>query len=90
MLVLPRPVKYDKFGARTADYDERTWFLKIQEEIFEAFNAPDNLQRAEELTDVITVCTSYLAALGFDQNARDVIQSRVNDKNDRRGYFKED
>lgn len=42
---------------------------------------------AMELTDVITVCTSWLDALGYDEEARAEIQGKVNDKNCRRGYF---
>ena len=42
---------------------------------------------AEELTDVITVCTSWLDALGYDEVKRAEIQGKVNDKNCRRGYF---
>ena len=41
---------------------------------------------AEELTDVITVCTSWLDALGYDEVKRAEIQGEVNDKNCRRGY----
>ena len=42
---------------------------------------------AEELTDVITVCVSWLDALGYDEKARGVVQWRVNEKNKKRGYF---
>lgn len=42
---------------------------------------------ATELTDVITVCTSWLDALGYDEVKRAEIQGKVNDKNCRRGYF---
>ena len=42
---------------------------------------------AEELTDVITVCTSWLDALGYDEVARAEMQEKVNDKNRRRGYW---
>ena len=40
-----------------------------------------------ELTDVITVCVSWLDALGYDEKARGVVQWRVNEKNKKRGYF---
>ena len=89
MYELPVPVKKDNFGWSVANYDERQWFLKLQEEIFEAFNTTSMQERAQELTDVITVCTSYLHALGFDQNARQELQRAVNVKNAARGYFKE-
>ena len=42
---------------------------------------------ALELTDVITVCTSWLYALGYDEKARGEVQRRVNEKNKKRGYF---
>lgn len=45
---------------------------------------PEDL--AEGLTDVITVCTSWLDALGYDEVKRAEIQGEVNDKNSRRGY----
>ena len=42
---------------------------------------------AMELTDVITVCTSWLDALGYDEEARAETQERVNEKNKARGYW---
>ena len=42
---------------------------------------------AEELTDVITVCVSWLDALGYDEAARGELQRIVNEKNKERGYF---
>ena len=48
----------------------------------------DDVERlAEELTDVITVCVSWLHALGYDEKARSEVQRRVNQKNKKRGYF---
>lgn len=41
----------------------------------------------EELTDVITVCTSWLDAFGYDEVARGKLQERVNEKNKARGYW---
>ena len=89
MYELPLPVKRDGDGRLVKSYDEFEWYLKLQEEIYEAFIVDDKQRRAEELTDIITVCTSYLAALGFDKNARCVLQAKLNGKNDERGYFKE-
>lgn len=40
-----------------------------------------------ELTDVITLCTSWLDALGCDEEERGEVQRRVNEKNEKRGYF---
>mgnify|MGYP000885983812 CR=1 FL=1 len=42
---------------------------------------------AMELTDVITVCTSWLDALGYDEAERGRIQQVVNDKNHKREYW---
>lgn len=42
---------------------------------------------ALELTDVITVCTSWLYALGYEEDGRAAVQFRVNKKNKARGYF---
>ena len=42
---------------------------------------------AEELTDVITVCVSWLHALGYDEYLRSEVQKRINEKNHRRGYW---
>lgn len=42
----------------------------------------------EELTDVITVCTSWLASLGYDEAERGRIQRAVNEKNRKRGYWR--
>ena len=44
---------------------------------------------AEELQDIITVCTSYLEALGFDEAKRSQLAKKVNEKNRKRGYFEE-
>lgn len=43
-----------------------------------------------ELTDVITLCTSWLDALGCDEEERDEWQRRVNEKNRMRGYHEEE
>jgi len=42
---------------------------------------------AEELTDVITVCVSWLDADGWDEEARGELQREVNEKNKAREYF---
>ena len=43
-----------------------------------------------EITDVITLCTSWLDALGCDEEERDEWQRRVNQKNRMRGYHEEE
>ena len=42
---------------------------------------------AEELTDVVTVCVTWLASLGYDDVERGRIQRAVNEKNRARGYW---
>ena len=56
----------------------------LLEERLSAAYAKDRL--AEELTDVITVCVSWLDALGYDEEARGEVQKRVNEKNRERRY----
>ena len=48
-----------------------------------------NNRLAMELTDVITVCVSWLYALGYDETAREKLQAQVNEKNRKRGYHDE-
>jgi hypothetical protein len=42
---------------------------------------------AMELTDVKTLCESWLYAEGWDEEERDELQRIVNEKNKERGYF---
>ena len=42
---------------------------------------------AMEITDVKTLCESWLCAMGYDEEARGNLQKRVNEKNKKRGYF---
>ena len=42
---------------------------------------------AMELTDVKTLCESWLYAEGWDEEERDELQRLVNEKNKERGYF---
>ena len=78
------------------------WIAKLSEETNEVVQAALKVRRlaevdgnfhdaevnlAEELTDVITVCTSWLHALGYDKYLRGEVQKRVNEKNKARGYF---
>lgn len=67
-------ILYDAFDVAINNVDEK------------AVRFAENLM-AEELTDVITVCTSWLASLGYDEAERGRIQRAVNDKNHRRGYW---
>lgn len=96
---LPRPVIRDGNGKLTKNYSTFDWYLKLQEEIFEVMEVEADINRdwnarsyedvAEEIADVITVCTSWLETLGYDEEKRSEIFRRVNEKNEKRGYFKE-
>ena len=70
----------------------KDWFAKINEEVFEAHEAiffGDKNKIAEEVTDIITVCTSFLEYLGISKNERMAVQRSVNIKNHNRGYWRE-
>ena len=94
--ILPRPVVRDGNGKLATDYSPRDWYLKLQEEIFEVMEnvtdaetgLSDKKSIAEELADVITVCISWLEALGFDEKKRSEFFAQVNEKNEKRGYFR--
>lgn len=93
------PVLHDKHQTCDANTSARVWFQKLQEEVMEAHEkavcyqlaGEDDEDRraglAEELTDIKTVCETYLNALGYDGCERAAIQRRVNAKNKRRGYL---
>lgn len=49
------------------------------------FDVADEEALAEKLTEIITVCTSWIDALGYDEVKRGKLQERVNEKNLRRG-----
>ena len=57
------------------------------DQFFDCIERADEEDLAEKLTDVITVCTSWIDALGYDEVKRAEIQRKVNDKNRRRGYW---
>ena len=90
------PVPCDCTGVNT----HHDWFAKLLEEVGEVssaiadlYDADNDTERhckehlAEELTDVITVCTSFLDWLGYNKKARILKQAEVNLKNAKRGYF---
>ena len=76
------------------------WAAKLNKVVYEVIRGVAYIERvtdeaddddvehlAEELTDIITVCTSWLHALGYDEKARGELQKRVNEKNRERGDF---
>lgn len=86
--ILPRPVIHDGNGKLIKNYTPRDFYLKFQEEIFEEFEDKEYVNHYE-IADVITVCISYLNAIGYNEEGRSEIFRRVNEKNEKRGYFKE-
>ena len=95
--ISPQPVRRDGKGKSVKDYSSRDWLLKVQEEVFEVaeFQGCSNSAQAremlaEELTDVITVCISWLETLGYNEQKRAELFIKVNEKNEKRGYFKEE
>lgn len=95
---MPMPVLHDKHQTYDANTPMRAWFEKIEEEVLEAheqavfleiFSNEDSRKAlAYELTDIKTVCETFLNALGYDASARADIQCEVNEKNSKRGYLK--
>ena len=80
------------------DAERMAWIAKLVEETNEVVQEAEIIEEnwcsvsatdrlAEELTDVITVCVSWLDALGYDEYLRGEVQKRVNEKNKARGYF---
>ena len=79
------------------------WMDKLREEMEEVIAEAERIELNEntgalggdkehlagELTDVITVCVSWLDALGYDEEERDEWQRLVNEKNRKRGYHEE-
>ena len=90
-------------GAQTAEWiaklsEETNEVIQEAKEMAELFENqcavvdPEEMEAVQErlaleLTDVITVCTSWLHALGYDEYLRGEVQRRVNEKNKKRGYF---
>jgi predicted house-cleaning noncanonical NTP pyrophosphatase (MazG superfamily) len=83
---LPMPVRNDG-KVKVVDYTHRDWVLKIKEEVAETMEAGSPEEMAEEITDIITVCTSWLEAVGYDANERRRLCIAVNLKNQSRGYL---
>ena len=57
------------------------------DQFFDCIESEDIEALAEKLTDVITVCTSWLDAFGYDEVARGKLHEKVNEKNCKRGYW---
>ena len=55
------------------------------ESIESCFFGEDN--EVEELVDIIACCVTRLEILGYDDDARQILYLKVNEKNRKRGYF---
>lgn len=87
----PIPVKRCKIDGAEQDVKEwavKQWFAKINEELDELKVAlirwdddDADIAITDEAADTITVITSMLEAMGFDENQRNEAQQRVNEKN---------
>ena len=68
-MILPLPVKKNKFGERVADISVDRHYRQIAEEIIEACTAQGKNDEARKLVDVITCCVTRL----------DILQDYVDD-----------
>lgn len=83
---LPMAVRND--GKKSVDkYTQNEWGGKVKEELSEVLTAGSPDEQAEEIADIITVCTSWLETLGYDFADRKRIFKAINVKNNKRGYF---
>nr|DAT07995.1 MAG TPA: hypothetical protein [Caudoviricetes sp.] len=67
-------------------YEVIKW-VAYMDNFLDCVDRDDEACLAEELTNVITVCTSWLDALGYNEARRGEMQRLVNEKNKDRGYF---
>ena len=84
----PRPVKHDRKNPNPVKtWKKEEWLAKLKEELQEVENAKGNNARAKELSDLITVATSWQEHMGFGFTDRLKIQQETNEKNESRGAF---
>ena len=57
------------------------------DQFFDCIERADEEDLAEKLTEIIKVCTSWIAALGYDEAKRGELHRRVNEKYKARGHF---
>ena len=90
MSKFPVPVMRDRQMIYSKDTGLDVWLKKLREEYREAaVEAADGNTEAlaMELQDIIHVCTTWQATLGYNLDKRQVLCQRVNFKNFKRGYF---
>lgn len=83
---LPMPVRNDG-TVSVVNYTNKDWALKVKEELGEVMTSSSPEEEAEEIADIITVCTSWLENIGYDFSARKQLFRAINVKNNNRGYF---
>lgn len=82
--------RFRHMGARVIAYDPKKCRLYKEAVKDEArlSIAKEHSNEAEELMDIITVCTGRLAAIGYDTAKKwHELAIKVNKKNGERGYF---
>ncbi len=84
----PLPVVRDS-KSNVKEYSLLDWAYRVREELDEALAADSPIYRAEEIADTITVCVSWLNAMGYSEQARSFLFRKVNEKNKNRGYMEE-
>ena len=57
------------------------------DQFFDCIERADEEDLAEKLTEIIKVCTSWIAALGYDEAKRGELHRRVNEKYKAHGDF---
>ena len=61
--------------------------VAYMDQFLDCVDCDDEAHLAENLTNVITLCTSWLAVLGYDEARRGELQRLVNEENKKRGCF---
>lgn len=93
MDMMIKPVLWDrKLKLNVKDLSPHYWSGKVKEEAQEALaalEAGDEEAGREEIVDIITVCHSWLHALGVTRRELNTLVTRVNEKNAERGALEE-
>lgn len=93
MDMMIKPVLWDrKLKLNVKDLSPHYWSGKVKEEAQEALaalEAGDDEAGKEEIVDIITVCHSWLHALGVTHRELNTLVTRVNEKNAARGALEE-
>lgn len=95
--ILPRPVICDGNRKLIKDYTLEDFSKSLQKETFGLVDQLDMAIQSrnievlggvpEKIADIITVCISYLNAIGYNEEERSEIFCRINERNEKWGYF---